>query len=458
MKRERIVILGNGGAAVNAAKSARASGHIGEIHILSDTNTSAFNPMLSPYYLKGTIPWDNCFPFRQNVYSDYGITFHSDSPVESLDAVDQLVTLARGEKLSYDRCLIATGASPVIPPVPGLRDSHRSHTLRNACSVRSMEKAMRSARRALVLGASLVGLKVAEILRRKGIDVILLDVVDQILPNSAHPASAAILTTYFEEQGVDVRLGCVMSGMDGAKDGVACHFSESIIEEVDFVAVCAGIRPNIDFVKRDQLEIKEAILVDERMQTTAQNLYAAGDVSQGFNPFSGECEWFRTWGNACIQGRIAGCNMTGRDVVYPGSIPQHISPFFGWTYAQLGDAQPHGKEVNSIMFGDPRQGGHFVLAFKQDRLIGANLINCTHLAGKFKRAIVQKWNWSYCLERSSEYFKPSMIEVVLNQRTDNTRPLREPKQGHRGLYGHAPASKQFCERRTYHGAYSNEPQ
>ncbi len=127
----------------------------------------AFNPMLSPYYLKGNIPWERCFPFGQGFYRDYDITCHFDVPAESLDAVNQEVTLANGRTLPYDRCLIATGASPVIPPVPGLKDSPRAFPLRTAASARRLEKAISSSRRAVVLGASLVGLKVAEILKKR---------------------------------------------------------------------------------------------------------------------------------------------------------------------------------------------------------------------------------------------------------------------------------------------------
>jgi 3-phenylpropionate/trans-cinnamate dioxygenase ferredoxin reductase subunit len=406
-----------------AAKTARCSGHRGEIHLVSDTNAPTFNPMLSPYYLKGAIPWERCFPFGQGFYRDHNITCHLDAPAESLDAINQRVTLANGQTLPYDRCLIATGAAPVIPPVPGLKDSPRAFPLRTAASARNLEKAIPSARKAVILGASLVGLKVAEILRKRNIHVILLDVVDQLLPRGAHPSCAALLKRYFEEHGVDVRLGCTLAGMEGAREGVLCHFPESIIEEADFVAVCTGVRPNLRFVHPDQVEVDQAILVDEHMQTSRQNLYAAGDVCQGMNLLSGKREWLGTWGNACYQGRTAGQNMAGEAVTYPGSLPENISPFFDWTYAQLGDVQREGKHVRHIAFGDPGQGGYCLLAFEHETLIGANLINATHLAGKLKRAIVRKWDWRAYLERADECFTVHGIEKMLSEITDNISQL-----------------------------------
>jgi len=417
MAAKRIVILGNGGAAIHAAQASRNSGYAGEIHMVSDTDTPAFNPMLSPYYLKGVIPWDNCFPFGRSFYTEYDITCHFHASVELLDHVNHQVALANGERLSYDRCLVATGASPVIPPIPGLNDSPRVYPLRTVATVKSLENAIPSAKKVIVLGASLVGLKVAEVLSKRDVKVILLDVVEQMLPRGAHPTSAAYLRKYFEEHGIDVRLGCTLNGMEGAPEGVMCHFSDEIIEEADFVAVCTGVRPNVGFIDLGQVDMKQALLVDGRLETSKEDLYAAGDVSQGYNLFSGQREWLGTWGNACFQGRVAGYNMAGKDVTYPGSIPQNISPFFDWTYAQLGDIQSHGDSSRCVVFGDPQGKGYGVLTFDQEQLTGVNLINCTYLAGELRRAIIRKQDWGPYLKKSDGHFTVNMLEKFLRENT-----------------------------------------
>jgi NADPH-dependent 2,4-dienoyl-CoA reductase/sulfur reductase-like enzyme len=397
----RLVILGNGGAAVSAAIAARLSEYKGEICMVSDTAEDSFNPMLGPYYLKGRIPWERCFPFGSAVYHDYTLTPVFGEPVDFLDPVNREVTLGRGKRLSYDQCLIATGASPVIPPVPGLKNSSRTFVLRTAASVRSLEKVIATSKKAVVLGASFVGLKVAEILNKRGIQVVLLDVVDQVLPRGAHPEAAALLRKYFENKGVDVRLGCTMEGMEGAGDGVVCQFSDSIMEEADFVVICTGVRPNMGFVDPKQVDIDQAILVDEQMQTSAPNLYAAGDVSQGRNLLSGKKEWFGTWQNACYQGRTAGKNMAGGDAAYHGSIQENISPFFEWTYAQIGDISGKNPDSRHICFGNPADEGYGLLALEDSTLVGANLINCTHFAGLARRSIIRKEHWSDYLDAFS---------------------------------------------------------
>jgi hypothetical protein len=138
------------------------------------------------------------------------------------------------------------------------------------------------------------------------------------------------------------------------------------------------------------------------------------------NLLSGLHEWLGTWENACLQGKVAGENMAGKDAYYPGSIPQNIGPLFEWTYAQLGDVQPHGESVRHFAFGDPVKGGHLVLAFRQHVLTGANLINCTHLAGKLKRAILQKWRRDASLQHP---FTVQGVERALSEAADDFRGL-----------------------------------
>lgn len=388
---ERLVILGNGGAAVNAVKGARASGYRGEICLVSDTDTPAFNPMLSPYYLKGTIPWERCFPFGAGFYRDYAVTCVFGSAVESLDAMSQQIRLENGRIISYDRCLVATGASPVIPPVPGLRGSPKAHVVRTPDSIRALEAVLGSAKRAIVLGASFVGLKVAEILIKRHLDVVVMDVAGQVLPRGAHPAVAAILGAFFERHGARLRLGCTIEGMEGSGDGVCCYLSDSITEEADLVVVCTGVRPNADFLDPGQVRMDQAIITDERMATSAPNLYASGDVCQGMEVLTGTSQWMGTWGNACKQGWVAGCNMAGKDVSYPGAIPENVSPFFEWTYAQIGyTGSTLADSGEPVVFGEKGKEEYGVLVSAGGIPVGANLVNCTHLSGMLRRAVVTR--------------------------------------------------------------------
>lgn len=375
MACSRFFILGNGGAAIHAIMALRAAGFDGDIHQISDTPGPAFNPMLSPYYLKGKISWENCFPYEENFYDKYRVICHMGRAVQKLDPYSNYLETVDGKRFEYDKCLIATGARPVIPPVPGLQDSPHALPLRDAQSTLKMMAKMAQSRKIMVLGASFIGLELTEIFTSQGKEVILLDVADQLVPRGAHRKTAEQLNRYLTENGVDVRLGCTLEGLEGAPDGAVCHFPESIIEEADFVAVCTGICPNIDFIDTEQVKVGQAIIVDAHMKTNVPNLYAAGDACQCFNRLSGESQWMGTWANACYQGRTAGLHMMGKPARFEGALPQHITPLFQWTYAQIGDVHRSGDTVRIESNGDPFKGSYCLKVFDGGKLVGANLIN-----------------------------------------------------------------------------------
>lgn len=399
MKARNLLILGNGGAAVHAVMAMRSAGHDGPIHLVSDANGPAFNPMLAPYYLKGIIPWGQCFPFGKDLYSRYALTCHFNARIELLDVMNKQVLLADGKRLHYDRCLVATGAGPVVPPVPGLENPARAFVLRTAHQTRHMEEALASARKVVVLGASLVGVKVAEILRRRGVEVVLMDVAGQVLPRGAHPKAAGELESYFREKGVDVRLGCSIQGMEGDPGGVSCFLPDNKLERADWVAVCTGIRPNLGFLDRSQVAVDQAILVNKTMESSASDLYAAGDVSQGVNLLTGKNEWLGLWANACYQGRTAGLNMAGQHAEYPGSIPQHVSPLFDVTFGQIGDLDRKGSNVRVVSGGSLQQGQAFLMVFEDEVLVGVNLLNADRWAGRLRGAILRRLPWGRCMPR-----------------------------------------------------------
>jgi len=417
MADTNIVILGNGGAALYAARAVREAGHPGEVHLISDTAECAFNPMLSPYYFRGKVAWENCFPFGAQFYHDLDIVPHCGVPVASLEARAQLITLEDGKQLPYDRCLVATGASPVLPPVPGLRESARAFPLRSASTARMLDEAMKTARRVIVMGASLVGIEMTEVLIKRGVEVIVVDVANQVMPRGTHPSVAAILLKYLEGKGADVRLGIGMEKIQDKPHSVVCHLADGSVEEVDLLVCSTGVRSNLDFINRDEVEVELGIITDERMRSNIENLYAAGDAAQAYNRITDRHDWMGTWGNACSQGRTAGQQMVDIDAVYPGSLPENISPVFEWSYAQIGDIQPATGEVRHLSCGDPEGEGYSLLVFRDGVLVGTNLINCTELSGKVRSAILKEWRCESTLQLAEDEFTEAAVKRILNECT-----------------------------------------
>lgn len=368
-------VLGNGGAANYAIKAIRSSGYRGELHQISDDSGAGFNPMVAPYFLSGKTEWETCFPFGEQFLKDHNVTVHHSDKVLALDADNSTIATASGAEFIYDKCLIATGARPVMPPIPGLRESRYAFTLREPHTAVKLAESQQRASRVLVLGASFVGIELTDIFVKKGIEVILADIAPQLMPQGAHALAARHVEAYLRQKGVRIELGCSLVKVEDGPDGAICYLPDGSVEKVDFIAVSAGISPNVDFLDSTQVKMNRAICTNRFMQTNQPNLYAAGDVCESFNRFDNCQQWMGTWSNACYQGRIAGINMANIKAEYAGSIPQHVSPIFSWIYMQIGDALRKGDNVRFEEHGDPFKGPYYLTVFDEDILVGANLIN-----------------------------------------------------------------------------------
>lgn len=385
-----IVIIGNGVAAIHAIMALRERGYQGDIHLFSDSIWPSYNPMLTTYFAAGKIPLENCFPFGAgyDFYRRYGVDLHLGSPIVKLDAARQIVQTASGESLPYSQCLIASGAAPILPPIPGL-ESSRVFTMRTIEDALRLKAALEyGPRKALVVGASMVGIKVVELFYEAGLEVCLADLAYQVFPLAAHPDCARLIEDYLAGKGIRLRLGAGLEGMETGAGGIKAYFSDHEPPElVDLVVICIGVRPNLQFVDPEQVAVDKGIIVDEHQRTSAPNVYAAGDVAQGTNLLTGGKEVIGLWANARYQGRTAGRNMAGVEDFYPGSIPHNITHFFDMVFASIGDVRSGDYEVKAWE-GDTYS--HLVM--RAGRLVGVNLLNCSPAAGFLKQLLFKGLN------------------------------------------------------------------
>jgi len=380
------VIVGNGAAAIEAIKALRENGYRNEIHVISDSTYPAYNPMLTTYLVAGRIPLDNCFPFgRFDFYRKYDVRIHLGQLVTALNAERQIVETKNGKTLSYSQCLIASGASPIIPPARGIssRNVHVLRTVEDAIQLR--EALARRPGKALVVGASMVGIKVVDLLHRAGVEVCLADMAEHVFPQMAHPDCAGIVEGLLLDRGVRLRMGAGIEAIEETDAGLRAYFRDrGEPEPADLAVICVGVRPNVEFLDRSQVEIDQGIVVNEKMETSAPGLYAAGDVAQGTNLLTGRKQVIGLWSNARYQGRTAGRNMAGVADHCPGSIPQNISRFLDIVFVGIGDMTLGTREERY------REGERYRhLVWDGQRLVGVNLLNDFLDAGVVKHALVK---------------------------------------------------------------------
>ena len=342
VRDKSMVIVGNGCAGAECIKALRESGYKEKIHLLTDSRWPVSNPMLTTYYVAGKIGFEGLFPYgaSQEFYLKYGVDVYPESPVVALDAEQKVVYAKSGLELKYDKCLIATGATPVLPPIEGI-GSDRIYTMRTVeDAIRLKEAMVKMPKKALVIGASMVGIKVMELFYKAGVEVCLADLAQHIFPLSAHPECARIIEERLVQKGIKLRFGAGIEKVEETACGVRAYFKDSAeSEEADLLVMCIGVKANTGFIDRKQVAVDRGILVDGYMRTSMPGLYAAGDVAQGKNLLSGESEMIGLWNNARYQGRTAGRNMAGENEFFPGNIPHNITHFMGMDFVGIGECE-----------------------------------------------------------------------------------------------------------------------
>lgn len=392
---DSIAIIGNGGAAVYAIKALIENKNTAKIHLFSDHVSAAYNPMLTSYFVSGKIPIENCYPFGADFdfYQRNDVELHLGSPVKKLDTRKQTLETAHGKKFSYSKCLIATGASPLLPPIPGIK-SERVYTLRSMDDALRLKKALSNRpQKAIVIGASMVGIKLVELFLEAGLEVCLADRADHVFPRAANEYCADLIEDFLKKRHVKLLLGASIKGIEETSQGIKAYFTDQENpEEADLAVISIGTKPNIQFLDPDHVEIDQGILVNQRMETSAPNLYAAGDVAQGLNLLNGKKEIIGLWANACYQGRTAGRNMAGKIDIYPGGIPNNISHFFDLDFVSIGDVLNSPHVSHSY---DAQEDTYCGLTWDQGKLAGVNLLNCFTAAGMLKQSMQKELSqWS----------------------------------------------------------------
>jgi NADPH-dependent 2,4-dienoyl-CoA reductase/sulfur reductase-like enzyme/nitrite reductase/ring-hydroxylating ferredoxin subunit len=304
----KIVIVGGGAAGFAAAEMLRRQDYRGSIVMLSnDTAAPVDRPNLSKDYLAGSAPED-WLPLRpEGFYAEANIDLRLNAEVTSIDTKARAVILAGGETVAYDRLLLATGAEPVRLPIPGADQPH-VHTLRSLTDCRAIIAAAGGARRAVVIGASFIGLEVAASLRARNIEVHVVGLEQRPMERVLGPEMGDFVRALHEEHGVIFHLGDTVTAIDGRR---ATLRSGGMIE-ADVVVVGVGVRPRLALAESCGLAIDRGVRVDAYLETSIAGIYAAGDIARWPDPHSRQNIRVEHWVVAERQGQTAARNMLGQ--------------------------------------------------------------------------------------------------------------------------------------------------
>ena len=306
---ESVVIVGGGAAGLAAADMLRRAGYARPIVMLSaDADPPCDRPNLSKDYLAGTAEPD-WIPLRgPDFYAERRIELRLASRVAALDVGRRRVRLEGGEELPFGALLLATGADPVRLDVPGASPG-QVHTLRSFADSRTLVERATGAKRAVVVGASFIGLEVAASLRTRGLDVHVVAPERVPMERVLGAQVGTFVQSLHTEHGVVFHLGTTLARMDGRTARLA---DGTAVDEVDFVVLGVGVRPALALAEQAGLAVDRGVLVDEYLQTSAPGIYAAGDIARWPDAHSGERIRVEHWVVAERQGQVAARNLLGQ--------------------------------------------------------------------------------------------------------------------------------------------------
>lgn len=343
-----IAILGFGCAGYHAAHTLRAGGYSGGIDVYSDTAQAPYNPMLTTYYVSETISRDGMYPFGSldSIRDSLDLNIFTDHPVTHLHAGERVVETASGRSRPYDDVIIATGASASVPPFARTLKQN-AYTMRTADDARALEARLSAGgvKSAVVVGGQMVGIKVVELLWKRGVQTLLVDMAPRIFPVSACEDVSRVLQARLDALGIRQRYSCPLSGVEETAGGIRALFADGSSEDADIIVFCAGIRANTAFLDGEGLVQERLLLTDPHMRTAAPHVYACGDCCAAADIQTGKSISIGLWANAAMQGRVAALNILGRSAEYQGNLIHNITHFMDMDFISIGDCNAQGRHI-----------------------------------------------------------------------------------------------------------------
>ena len=378
----RSVIVGGGVAGITAAMDL-AKRHAGEIIVISDEEYPYYyRPQLTEF-LTGNLPLSRLLRRPLTWYAERGIELRLGTPVAALALDRKAVVLDGDEEITYDKLLLAMGSLPFVPPLQG-SDKLGIRTWRTLKDTLEMEKAATTCQHIVVIGGGLLGLEAARGLRGFCSSITVLEYFPRLMPRQLDVEGARLLQDFVESLGIDVVVGARCTEFEGNDQVAGVRLDSGLTYPAQTVVVAAGVRSNTSLAQAAGIAVSRGIVVDARMATGADAVYAAGDVAS-FKDY--------TWAIAPIaqaQGRIAAANMAGEETLYDVVVPSTTLKVVGIDVSSVGQVNPEDDGYTEIRNLDAEAGTYKKIVLRDGIIVGSIVINDRQLAKALETSISER--------------------------------------------------------------------
>jgi len=371
----RHVIIGNSAAGIGAVEGIRQVDRLAEITVITSEPHHSYSRPLISYLLSGKVTEEGMKYRGDGFYADNNCVLLRNSAVAEIDASAKTAVLADGGRVPYDRLLVATGSRPLLPAFEGLDTVDKKFTFMSLDDARELSASLERNKRLLIVGAGLIGLKCAEGVLKRVRSVTVLDLAPRILSSILDDEGARLVQDRLESEGLEFRLAANIKRFEGRTavldGGPALDF--------DILVLAAGVRPNTALLK-GIAEIGSGIVINGKSETTAADIYAAGDCAETLDVSSGRSKVMALLPNAYLQGECAGINMAGGDSRFDKVIPMNALGFFGLHVITAGSytgevyAETGKENYKRLFHGDNRLNGYILIGNVEKAGIYTNLV------------------------------------------------------------------------------------
>ncbi len=360
------IIVGGGLAGAKAAETLRAEGFDGRLFLFGEEPVRPYErPPMSKAYLRGESTFDEAAVHEADFYKTHEIELHTSVVVASLDVAASEVRLAGGPRVGFERLLLATGAAPRRPNIPGV-ELEGFHLLRTVADCDAIHAAVTAGAPVVIIGAGWIGSEVAASARQLGADVTMIDMAAVPLERVLGPEVGGVYRDLHDAHGVKLRLGVGIEAITGAGRVEEVRLSDGSVIPAGAVVAGIGVLPRTELAAAAGLQIDNGVVCDVHLATSAPGVYAAGDVASAWHPTYGAPIRLEHWSAALNQGPVAAKNMLGIVTPYE-KVPYFYSDQYDLGMEYRGWAPTYDRVV---FRGDPADG-EFIAFWLRDGVAAA---------------------------------------------------------------------------------------